>query len=72
MIKEKPLLGYGPDNLKPHYVERDVNLDRAHNEPIERAVATGIPSALFYYAAIGYAPFIFINLSVIIGQYNLS
>lgn len=61
MIKEKPILGYGPDNLKPHYVERDAKLDRAHNEPIERAVATGIPSALFYYAAIGYALFIFIK-----------
>ncbi|MBO7288405.1 MAG: O-antigen ligase family protein, partial [Clostridia bacterium] len=53
MIKERPILGYGPDNLKPHYVERDAKLDRAHNEPIERAVATGIPSAIFYYAAIG-------------------
>lgn len=61
MIGEKPLLGYGPDNLKPHYVERDVDLDRAHNEPIERAVATGIPSALFYYAAIFFALFTFIK-----------
>lgn len=61
MIKEKPLLGYGPDNLKPHYVDREVTLDRAHNEPIERAVATGIPSAIFYYAAIGYALFTFIK-----------
>ena len=52
MIKERPILGYGPDNLKAHYVERDVTLDRAHNEPLERAVATGVPSALIYYAAI--------------------
>jgi len=52
MIKEKPILGYGPDNLKPHYVEREVKLDRAHNEPLERAVATGVPSALIYYAAV--------------------
>lgn len=61
MIKERPLLGFGPDNLKPHYVERDAKLDRAHNEPIERAVATGVPSAIFYYAAIVYALIVFIK-----------
>ena len=61
MIKERPILGYGPDNLKEHYVEREVDLDRAHNEPIERAVATGIPSAIIYYAAIAWAIFTFIK-----------
>lgn len=52
MIGEKPLLGYGPDNLKEHYVQRDQDVDRAHNEPLERAVSTGIPSAVIYYTAI--------------------
>ena len=61
MIKERPLLGYGPDNLKAHYVQRDAKLDRAHNEPLERAVATGIPSAVIYYAAIVWALWEFIK-----------
>ena len=61
MIKERPLLGYGPDNLKAHYVEREVDLDRAHNEPLERAVSTGIPSAVIYYAAIVWALWEFIK-----------
>lgn len=52
MIGERPLLGYGPDNLKEHYVQRDQNVDRAHNEPLEIAVSTGIPSALIYYTAL--------------------
>ena len=52
MIAEKPILGYGPDNLKAEYVEKKVSLDRAHNEPIEKAVSVGIPAALVYYAGV--------------------
>lgn len=61
MIKEKPVFGFGPDNLKSEYVERERSLDRAHNEPLEMAVATGIPSALLYYAAIAVAIYLFIR-----------
>ncbi len=61
MIKEKPILGYGPDNLKAEYVERERGLDRAHNEPLEFAVATGVPSALLYYVAIGLALYFFMK-----------
>ncbi len=63
MIAQKPLLGYGPDNLKEHYVEREQKVDRAHNEPLERAVATGIPSAIIYYAAIAWCAYKFIRRS---------
>ncbi|MBE7052309.1 MAG: hypothetical protein E7395_07060 [Ruminococcaceae bacterium] len=51
MIKEKPFFGFGPDNLKEEYTEREVKVDRAHNEILERAVSTGIPSAIFYAGA---------------------
>lgn len=52
MIKEKPLLGHGIDNLKSEYSKRGAKGDRAHNEFLERAVSTGIPSAIFYLLAI--------------------
>ncbi|MBR3933982.1 MAG: O-antigen ligase family protein [Clostridia bacterium] len=61
MIKEKPIFGYGPDNLKSAYVEREAKLDRAHNEPLEKAVASGIPSALVYYAAVILAIVLFLK-----------
>lgn len=61
MIKEKPILGFAPDNLKDEYVKRDLKLDRAHNEILERAVATGIPSALAFYFAVGLALWNFIK-----------
>jgi len=54
MIGEKPVLGFGPDNLYDEYQARDVSLDRAHNEFLERAVSTGIFSAICYVAALIY------------------
>ena len=54
MIGEKPVLGFGPDNLYDEYKQRNVNLDRAHNEILERAVSTGIFSAICYAAALAY------------------
>ena len=54
MIGEKPLFGYGPDNLADEYKARGAKLDRAHCEPLERAVSTGILSGLCYIAAIAY------------------
>ncbi len=49
MISEKPLLGYGPDNLKPPSLKFKMKMDRAHNEFLEISSAIGIPAALFYY-----------------------
>ena len=54
MIGEKPLFGYGPDNLADEYKSRGAKLDRAHCEPLERAVSTGVLSGLCYIAAIAY------------------
>lgn len=54
MIGEKPVFGYGPDNLADEYKGRGAKLDRAHCEPLERAVSTGILSALCYVGAIVY------------------
>ena len=54
MIGEKPVLGYGPDNLYDEYDAREVTLDRAHNEILERAVSTGIFSAVCYVLALAY------------------
>ncbi|MBR2404592.1 MAG: O-antigen ligase family protein [Clostridia bacterium] len=54
MIGEKPLFGWGPDNLADEYKAREAKLDRAHCEPLERAVSTGILSGLCYVAAVAY------------------
>ncbi len=54
MIGEKPILGYGPDNLKDEYTKRTVEFDRAHNEILERAVSTGILSGVCYVGALLY------------------
>lgn len=54
MIGEKPVFGYGPDNLAQEYKDRGAKLDRAHCEPLERAVSTGILSGICYVAAIVY------------------
>ena len=61
MITEKPIFGSGPDNLKAEYVEKEVKLDRAHNEPLEKAVSVGIPAAIVYYAGVVLAIVMFIK-----------
>jgi len=46
---EKPIFGYGPDNLGAAYIERGVTYnDRPHNEFLYYAAAMGIPALLFY------------------------
>lgn len=51
-IGEKPLFGYGPDNLGYQYAKVNVGTDRAHNEIIQYAASLGIPAAIFYIIAI--------------------
>ncbi|MVX62582.1 hypothetical protein GKZ28_02545 [Clostridium chromiireducens] len=51
-ISEKPLFGYGPDNLGDQYAKVKVGTDRAHNEIIQYAASLGIPAAIFYVIAI--------------------
>lgn len=50
-ISEKPLFGYGPDNLGDQYAKVKVGTDRAHNEIIQYAASLGIPAAIFYVMA---------------------
>jgi|LSQX01.1.fsa_nt_gb O-antigen ligase len=51
-IFEKPIFGYGPDNLGARYLLEGINIDRPHNEIIQFAASLGIPAALFYVSAI--------------------
>ncbi|MDD2534645.1 MAG: O-antigen ligase family protein [Eubacteriales bacterium] len=50
---EKPLWGYGPDNLGSRYaVSTAAFSDRPHNELIQFAASLGIPAMLFYLAGL--------------------
>lgn len=51
-ITEKPVFGYGPDNLGGQYAKVNISTDRPHNEIIQFAASLGIPSAIFYVIAI--------------------
>ncbi|WP_341479724.1 O-antigen ligase family protein [Clostridium beijerinckii] len=51
-ISERPLFGYGADNLGDQYAKVNVNTDRAHNEIIQFAASLGISAALLYIAAL--------------------
>lgn len=51
---EKPLFGYGPDNLGYRYTMIQSYLpDRPHNELIQFAASLGFPALIFYVTAIG-------------------
>lgn len=64
VIKDHPLLGTGPENLKPvlkteykkelnaYYRMKGVTIDKAHNEYLHMAAVTGIPSLLIYLVLI--------------------
>lgn len=66
VIKDHPLLGTGPENLKPvlkseykkelnaYYRMKGVTIDKAHNEYLHIAVVTGIPSLLIYLSLLFY------------------
>lgn len=51
-VTEKPLFGYGPDNLGERYLLEDIRNDRPHNEIIQFAASLGIPAALSYILSI--------------------
>lgn len=51
-ISERPLFGYGADNLGDQYAKVNIHTDRAHNEIIQFAASLGIPAALLYIAAL--------------------
>lgn len=52
MISQKPILGYGAENLEAEYAKYNVNADRPHNLLIQLATTSGIPGLLLYVSAI--------------------
>lgn len=52
-IKERPVIGYGPDNLKEKYASVSVRQDRPHNLLIQLATTSGIPGMILYVTAVG-------------------
>lgn len=67
LLPERPLLGYGPDNFGNPFMKKfkqdvydkigNVYFDKAHNEYLQIAICTGIPSALCYIVFIGLIEF---------------
>ena len=51
-IKEKPLFGFGPDNLDEPYLAVGLIDSRPHNEFLQHGAALGIPAGLFYLISI--------------------
>lgn len=51
-IGEKPLFGYGPDNLGERYAALGIGIDRPHNELLQFAASLGIPAMVFYITAL--------------------
>ncbi|SKB37699.1 O-antigen ligase [Acetoanaerobium noterae] len=49
---EKPIFGYGPDNLGYRYAMDKIQQDRPHNEFIQIAASLGIPALFFYITAL--------------------
>lgn len=52
MIVQKPLLGYGAENLRQEYAKYGIDQDRPHNLLIQLATTSGIPGLLLYMSAI--------------------
>lgn len=52
-ISKKPIIGYGPDNLKDQYMRKGIDQDRPHNLLIYLACVSGIPGMVLYVTAVG-------------------
>jgi O-antigen ligase len=50
---DKPLFGYGVDNLGESYALLDISNDRPHNEYLQIGASIGIPALLSYVSALG-------------------
>lgn len=48
LIFEKPLLGYGFENIKYEYAKYDIQSDKPHNLILELAMHSGIPAMILY------------------------
>lgn len=51
-IKEKPILGFGPEGLADRYFEDGFKNDRPHNEYLQHGVFLGIPALVCYLTAL--------------------
>ena len=51
-IGERPLVGYGPDNLKEKYNQLGINRSKTHNEYLQYMAECGIPTLIFYLVAL--------------------
>ena len=52
MLKNRPLFGYGPENLGEEYLARGIDQDRPHNEYLQHALFLGMPALIIYLTAI--------------------
>ena len=50
---DKPILGYGTDNLESEYKKYNIEQDRPHNLIIQLATTSGLPGCILYIIAIG-------------------
>lgn len=50
---DKPILGYGADNLESEYKKYNIEQDRPHNLIIQLATTSGLPGCILYIIAIG-------------------
>lgn len=50
---DKPILGYGADNLESEYRKYNIRQDRPHNLIIQLATTSGLPGCILYIIAIG-------------------
>ena len=53
LFLEKPILGYGPENLEQEYARFNIDQDRPHNLIIQLATTSGIIGLLLYCTSIG-------------------
>lgn len=51
---EKPLVGYGIENLEEAYLEEGITQDRPHNEFIQIGASIGIIGLIIYVASLGF------------------
>lgn len=45
---ERPLFGYGPDNLDYNYAQVGINMLKPHNEYLQHSATLGLPALIFY------------------------
>ena len=52
-FSERPILGYGPENLGAKYAEAKIGQDRPHNILVQLITTSGLPGLILYCSAIG-------------------